>query len=91
MRKKQFLQPKTLRMLFQLLTVFTVVLTVVLANALIYALAYENSWYGYTEERPVHRIGSGTEAVFAEVAEGTEIRILFCMGESVLAEDAIGA
>ncbi len=89
MRKKQFLQPKTLRMLFQLLTVFTVVLTVVLANALIYALAYENSWYGYTEERPVHRIGSGTEAVFAEVAEGTEIRILFCMGESVLAEDAI--
>ena len=89
MKKRWILQPKTLRSLFQLLTVFTIVLTVVLANALIYALAYEKSWYGYTEERPTHQIGTGTETVFQDIAEGTEIRILFCTGESALAEDAL--
>ncbi|MBQ7376947.1 MAG: Gldg family protein [Clostridia bacterium] len=88
MKKKLKLKPKTRRRLSLAALIASFLLMVVMANAVIYALAYEYNVYTYTEKRQEHTIGTGTEAVFADVPKDARVRILFCMGEDALKIDA---
>ena len=61
----------------------------VLVNVILNALVTRFSWYLYTEETYGHTVGEASEAVFADVSEEAEVRVIFCMAEEKLEGDVV--
>ncbi len=59
----------------------------ILVNVILNALVTRFSWYFYTEERYEHTVGDASSAVFRDVGEEDEVRVIFCMAEEKLEGD----
>ena len=70
------------------LTAALIVAVLVILNVIVYALATKYSWYLYTAPRYEHQIGDASDSLFADLDQGRELKIRFCMNEEDLESDS---
>ena len=69
-------------------TMVVVIALLVILNVIVYALGSKYSWYLYTAPRYEHKIGDSSETFFADLDQGRDLKIRFCMNEEDLEGDA---
>ena len=69
-------------------TVIVVIALLVILNVIVYALGSKYSWYLYTAPRYEHMIGNSSETYFADLDQGRELKIRFCMNKEDLESDS---